>query len=165
MYGSLMHPAVVKAIIGRVPQCTPAVVYGYDRRCVIEEAYPACIRVEQDSPGAAPRDPCPVHGLLYHDCTERERRIFDLFEEIAEDPPMYKRVQVEAWLVDGRGQKVPGAAPVSAHLYEWVRSEGYLTTSADPDWSFEAFSQSAVLMPYLDMCREFVDEEIAPFYR
>ena len=165
VYGSLMHPAVVKAIIGRVPQCSSAVVYGYDRRGVIDEAYPACIRVAQDSPAAAPKDPHPVHGLLYHDCTERERRIFDLFEEIAEEPPLYKRVEVEAWLVDGGGQKVPGAAAVSAHLYEWVRGEGYLTTSADPDWSFEAFSQSAVLKPYLEMCRDFVDEEISQFYR
>eukprot|EP01043_Picozoa_sp_COSAG02_P027047 COSAG02_NODE_1577_length_11862_cov_13.243135_8_plen_239_part_00 len=165
VYGSLMHPAVVKAIIGRVPQCGPAVVYGHVRRCVIEEAYPACIRVEQDSPGSTPQDSAPVHGLLYHDCTERERHIFDLFEEIDEEPPMYKRVEVEAWPVDDGGQKVPGAAAVSAQLYEWVRGEGYLTTSADPDWSFEAFSQPAVLTPYLAMCREFVDEEIAQFYR
>ncbi len=165
VYGSLMHPAVVKAIIGRVPQCTPAAVYGYDRRCVIEEAYPACIRVEQGSPDAAAQDAAPVHGLLYHDCTERERQIFDLFEEIDEEPPLYKRVEVEAWPVDAEGQKVQGAAAVPAQLYEWVRGEGYLTTSAEPDWSFEAFSKAAVLTPYLAMCRKFVDDEITRFYR
>lgn len=157
VYGSLMHPDVVKAIIGRVPRCSPAAVFGYTRRCVIEAAYPACIRVAQDSPGAGN----PVRGLLYHDCDERERRLFDLFEEVDKEPPMYARVDVEAWPVDSEGQQVQGAAAVSAQLYEWVRSEGCLSTGAEPDWSFEAFCQPEVLAPYLVMCHEFIEEAAA----
>ena len=157
VYGSLMHPDVVKAIIGRVPRCSPAAVFGYARRRVLEAAYPACIRVAQDSPGAAD----PVRGLLYHDCSERERRLFDLFEEVDKEPPMYARVDVDAWPVGSESQQVGGAAAVSAQLYEWVRSEGCLSTGAEADWSFEAFCQPAVLGPYLVMCREFVDEATA----
>ena len=103
--------------------------------------------------------------MLYHDCTERERNIFDMFEEVDEEPPMYKRVQVEAWPIDADGQRVPGAAAVPAQLYEWVRDEGFLTTASDPDWSFEAFSEPEVLTPYLAMCREFVDEDVAQLFR
>jgi hypothetical protein len=182
VYGSLMHPAVVKAIIGRMPCSTPAVVPGYVRRRVIEEAYPACVpvssaAVDPSSTGGggggggvavaaaaatAEVDSPEVRGLLLHDCTERERCIFDLFEEIDEDPALYARVVVQARPLSDEERDSAGTAAVPAYLYEWVRGEGYLE---EEDWSFEAFSQPAVLAPYLEMCREFVDEEVTQFYR
>ena len=45
-------------------------------------------------------------------------------------------------------------------MYIWAAPESHLepADTAEGDWSHEAFSQPAVLEPYLQMCREFVAE-------
>ena len=45
-------------------------------------------------------------------------------------------------------------------MYVWAASESHLepADTALGEWSLEAFSQPAVLEPYLQMCREFVAE-------
>ena len=88
VYGSLMHPAVCEAIIGRVPPSTPATVPGYARRRVAGEAYPACVPTAGGGVG--------VEGLVLSGCTAQERAVFDLFEELEAEPPLYTVAQVTA---------------------------------------------------------------------
>jgi|Transcript_2824 gamma-glutamylcyclotransferase (GGCT)/AIG2-like uncharacterized protein YtfP len=48
VYGSLMAPEVLHALLGRVPAKTPGTVLGYARHPLKNRAYPGMVRVEDN---------------------------------------------------------------------------------------------------------------------
>jgi gamma-glutamylcyclotransferase (GGCT)/AIG2-like uncharacterized protein YtfP len=70
-YGTLMFPAVVKCLIGRVPEYRPAAIEGYRRLEVAGESYPGLIKEKGNR----------VEGILYLDLSEEEWKLFTAFED------------------------------------------------------------------------------------
>lgn len=70
VYGSLMFPEVMRALIGRDPERTPAAVRGWSVVAIPGRVYPGLV-----SDGDA-----EVTGHLLTDLTEREWRVLDAFE-------------------------------------------------------------------------------------
>ena len=66
-----MFPAVVKAVIGRVPDCHPATIQGYRRLEVAGESFPGLVK----------EDAADVEGLLYFDLGEDEWERLTAFED------------------------------------------------------------------------------------
>jgi cation transport regulator ChaC len=73
-YGSLMFPAVIKSVIGRVPKSRPALIKGYRRLVVTGEFFPGLIRINDGSLE-------PVEGLIYVDVTREEWERVIAFED------------------------------------------------------------------------------------
>jgi gamma-glutamylcyclotransferase (GGCT)/AIG2-like uncharacterized protein YtfP len=70
-YGTLMFPAVVKSVIGRIPDSRPGVINGYQRLKVAGESFPGLIREEGKS----------VQGLVYSSITGEEWERLTAFED------------------------------------------------------------------------------------
>lgn len=70
-YGTLMFPAVVKCLIGRVPECQPAAIEGYRRWEVVGEPYPGLIKEKGNR----------VEGILYLHLSEEEWKLVTAFED------------------------------------------------------------------------------------
>lgn len=70
-YGTLMFPAIINSVIGRVPRGQPAVVKGYRRLVVLGEQFPGLVRDGQKG----------VTGLLYQDLTAEEWKRLSAFED------------------------------------------------------------------------------------
>ena len=70
-YGTLMFPAIINSVIGRVPRGQPAVVKGYRRLVVLGEQFPGLVRDGQED----------VPGLLYQDLTAEEWKRLSAFED------------------------------------------------------------------------------------
>jgi gamma-glutamylcyclotransferase (GGCT)/AIG2-like uncharacterized protein YtfP len=70
-YGTLMFPAVIKSVIGRVPDSRPAVIEGYRRLEVTGELFPGLIKENDES----------VEGLVYLDITRNEWERLTAFED------------------------------------------------------------------------------------
>jgi gamma-glutamylcyclotransferase (GGCT)/AIG2-like uncharacterized protein YtfP len=70
-YGTLMFPAVIHSVIGRIPRAEPAVVKGYRRLAVRGEKFPGLVRDGQEA----------VPGLLYQDLSADEWKRLNAFED------------------------------------------------------------------------------------
>ena len=70
-YGTLMFPAVIKFVIGRVPDFRPAIISGYQRFKVAGESFPGLIREDGTS----------VEGLVYASLTGEEWKRLIAFED------------------------------------------------------------------------------------
>jgi gamma-glutamylcyclotransferase (GGCT)/AIG2-like uncharacterized protein YtfP len=70
-YGTLMFPAVVQSVIGRVPTSRPATIQGYRRLEVTGESFPGLI----EGDGAS------IQGLLYYDLGKDEWERLTAFED------------------------------------------------------------------------------------
>ncbi len=70
-YGMLMFPAVIKSVIGRIPDSRPAVIKGYRRLEVTGELFPGLIRENLES----------VEGLVYVSITRDEWGRLTAFED------------------------------------------------------------------------------------
>jgi hypothetical protein len=73
-YGSLMFPAIIKTVIGRIPESHPGVVKGYRRLVVTGESFPGLIRANDGSTES-------VQGLVYLDLTREEWKRIIAFED------------------------------------------------------------------------------------
>ncbi len=62
VYGTLQYPEVLRALIGRVPDLTPATLTGYRRYCVSQQVFPAIIPGEADDSVSGPRIGLMVPG-------------------------------------------------------------------------------------------------------
>lgn len=69
-YGSLLFPEVLQALLGRVPESTPATVAGWRVAALPGRVYPALIAAE-----------AIAKGRLLTDLTGQEWRIIDAFED------------------------------------------------------------------------------------
>ena len=70
-YGTLMFPAVIKSVIGRIPDSRPGVIDGYQRLKVAGELFPGLIREDSKS----------VEGLVYLSITGEEWERLTAFED------------------------------------------------------------------------------------
>ena len=71
-YGSLMFAPVIEFVIGRVPECCPAIIEGYRRLEVVGEVFPGIIK---ESGGDK------VEGVLYANICEAEWQRLTAFED------------------------------------------------------------------------------------
>lgn len=72
VYGSLMAPEVLRALLGRVPSRVPATVRGYHRFRITDRVYPALYRADEGE--------SVVDGQVLSGMTRRELAILDWFE-------------------------------------------------------------------------------------
>lgn len=70
-YGTLMFPAVIQSVVGRVPMSRPATIQGYRRLEVTGESFPGLI----EGDGAS------IEGLLYFDLGKDEWERLTAFED------------------------------------------------------------------------------------
>ncbi|HEY5704430.1 MAG TPA: gamma-glutamylcyclotransferase family protein [Terrimicrobiaceae bacterium] len=70
-YGTLMFPAVIKSVIGRVPDSHSAVISGYRRLEVAGESFPGLVTENGGS----------VEGLLYENISSNEWERLASFED------------------------------------------------------------------------------------
>lgn len=108
VYGTLLFPEVLTALLGRCPPARPARLHGHRRLALRGRDYPALVAAEGHT----------VEGMLLA-VTAAELARLDAYE--AEE---YRRVAVR--VEDGAG-----AAPVAAWVYLWNGPAGAL---AERDW-------------------------------
>jgi gamma-glutamylcyclotransferase (GGCT)/AIG2-like uncharacterized protein YtfP len=70
-YGTLMFPAVIKSVIGRIPDNHSAIIKGYRRLEVAGEFFPGLIRENDES----------VEGIVYINITRDEWERLTAFED------------------------------------------------------------------------------------
>ncbi|XP_071730486.1 AIG2-like protein D isoform X2 [Rutidosis leptorrhynchoides] len=136
VYGSLLADDVVRVLLHRVPQNSPAVLHGYHRFSVKGRVYPAILPVENKK----------VTGRVFLDITPPELDILDKFEDFE-----YEKRLVDVTLLDTTDF-------LNAYTYVWVNRD-------DPDlygeWDFEAWKESK-MKDFLNMTVEFVEEQELP---
>ncbi|KAH8503969.1 hypothetical protein H0E87_011565 [Populus deltoides] len=84
VYGSLLSDDVVRALLSRIPQSSPAILNGYHRFSIKGRVYPAILPVENKK----------VSGKVLHGITDPELYILDEFEDVE-----YERVTVDVSLM------------------------------------------------------------------
>lgn len=140
VYGSLLAPEVVSALIDRVPRTAPAYVPHYHRHSIKGRLYPAAIPFPEDK----------VYGKVLFDLTDQELAVLDEFEDIE-----YIKEIVEPVLT-GHGKEVetgPSSA-LQAYMYVWadVKDE-----NLQGEWDYEDF-RGKYLDDYVKMCLKFVSD-------
>jgi gamma-glutamylcyclotransferase (GGCT)/AIG2-like uncharacterized protein YtfP len=130
VYGTLLLPAVIEALIGRVPDRLPAILPGYRRFRVSGEVFPAI----------APEPAARVHGLVYSGLDHGERMILDAFEG-----SIYTRRRVRA--------RTCAQQIVIADAYVLDEAHMRLAHRA-PAWSPEEFATRSGAS-FVRMCTEF----------
>ncbi len=116
VYGTLMAPQIIAAVIGREPASEPAVLAGYRRSCLEGELYP----------GIRPDPQARVQGLLYRHLQDQELHSLDRFEG-----DLYRRSAVTIDLQD--------RPSLQAEAYI-VRPQHRHRLTDDP-WDYAAFEQ------------------------
>ena|SRR5688572_14416044 len=113
VYGTLMVPEVLHAVLGRVPARLEATLEGYRRHALEGECYPAITK----DPNAR------VHGQLLGGLSHEESATLDAYEGDA-----YTRTTVELAV---NGQRL------TADCYVW--RDPALPRLSDDDWNLETF--------------------------
>ncbi|XP_076894892.1 AIG2-like protein D [Bidens hawaiensis] len=133
VYGSLLADDVVRALLRRIPQNSPATLNGYHRFSIKGRVYPAILPVENKK----------VTGRVLLDITAPELDILDKFEDYE-----YERRLVDVSLLGSSG-----ISP--AYAYVWADKD-------DPDlygeWDFEAWKESK-MKDFVNMTMGFVEEQ------
>ena len=135
VYGSLMAPEVLQALLGRVPDRTEATVRGYRRFAIKDRVYPALVRSRGDADGDA-----RVRGELIRGMSRRELAVLDWFEDEA-----YVPTDVEVETGEGETETVT--------CYLWDDE-----TRLDGEWRFETFRASHLFPAYVEMCEAFRED-------
>lgn len=99
VYGSLMAPEVLRALLGRVPDRVPAAVRGYRRYRIKERVYPAIYRADDEGGGSSSS---VVEGEVLRGLSRRELAVLDWFEDEA-----YTLTRVEATFADAAAMTSP----------------------------------------------------------
>ena len=147
VYGTLLCPRVLQALLKRVPDSEPAVLHGYQRWALRGVPFPAIASHSESS--------ASVSGKLLTGLSDRETAILDEFEgDEWDDKPCYIKTPVKL-SVAGR----PSGGAVSACAYVWNAEElgSYLETEGG-DWSLAEFQKEETLGPYLSMIEEFIEQ-------
>ncbi|CAN6237112.1 unnamed protein product, partial [Urochloa humidicola] len=122
---------VVRILLGRAPPSSPALLPGHRRFSLRGRVYPAILPARGHA----------VSGKVFKGLTDRELRVFDMFED------EYEKKTVEVSLADTLEKSL-------AYAYIWA-NEG------DPDlyreWDYEEW-RKVHLKDYLEMTQEFMDE-------
>lgn len=127
VYGTLMTPAVMRAVIGRVPPHAPAVLPGYRRYGLRGRVYPVVV----------PERGASVAGVLYTGLSPRELARLDRYEDA-----FYRRVEVTVRDAAGRERRA----------WCYVLRPRSRVRLANRPWQHERFVRSA-LQNYLARLR------------
>lgn len=129
VYGTLMYPEVLHALINRVPRMEPAAIHGYQRYRIKGQVFPGTLRSVADS---------QVKGLVLLDLQPQELEVLDEFEG-----DEYYKQEVEAQLEAG--------GTCATIVYIWQDS---LRSYLYGEWDPEEFRERQ-LPGYVQMCRQF----------
>lgn len=130
VYGTLMSDAITRALLGRRVDRKPAVLNGFKRFHVKDEAYPAIVRWENST----------VSGMVLLDLKEDELMVLDVYEESD-----YKRIQVEVHMEEEDGT----ICPIQTQVYafpEW-------SNDLEGEWNYDQFCECH-LDEYVQLCSE-----------
>ncbi|XP_010263347.1 PREDICTED: protein AIG2 A isoform X2 [Nelumbo nucifera] len=134
VYGSLLADEVVRVLLKRVPESSPAALDGYHRFSIKGRVYPAILPVENKK----------VTGKVLKHITDPELDILDAFEDVE-----YERRSVE-----GEECLQDKSEKIKAHTYVWENKN-------DPnlygEWDFEEWKQ-VHLNDFLRMSSNFMEE-------
>ncbi|GKY96274.1 hypothetical protein MPSEU_000586900 [Mayamaea pseudoterrestris] len=129
VYGSLMAPEVMQAVIGRLPPSCPATLAGYVRHPVRNQVYPGLVscneRVGESNDSEQCSSSSSTLGVLYTDLNSHEMDKLDWFESTD-----YTRTAVSVTLPN-EGFTQP------TQVYVFTNPIDQLDTSRD--WSLEDF--------------------------
>ncbi|CAK9879289.1 unnamed protein product [Sphagnum jensenii] len=134
VYGTLLAPEVVSALIHRAPTSSPALVHDYHRHGVKDRIYPAVSPAKGDK----------VYGKVLFDLTEWELEVFDMFEDIE-----YTRMVTTPILLVGTATSHDS---LQAYIYVWASDVELIG-----DWDYEAWRRIH-LEEYMKMCEEFASQ-------
>jgi gamma-glutamylcyclotransferase (GGCT)/AIG2-like uncharacterized protein YtfP len=130
VYGTLLLPAVIEALIGRVPSRLPATLHDYRLYSLTGKVFPAIVAERA----------ARVEGLIYHDLHDAERMTLDAFES-----NIYSRRRVHA--------RTPLDEIVTADAYVLDDDHARLLHPG-PAWSLEEFTARSG-EAYVRICAEF----------
>ena len=116
VYGTLLIPAVMKAVTGQLFEHQPASLPGYARYIIKGQVFPGIIAAQDKS----------VDGMIYNAIDEMILQRLDAFES-----DVYERKKVLVTLENN--QQVP------AYTYVISRQHEYLLT--DKSWDLEVFNR------------------------
>jgi gamma-glutamylcyclotransferase (GGCT)/AIG2-like uncharacterized protein YtfP len=145
VYGTLMYPQVLHALLNRVPSKSKAAIHGYKRYKIKGQVFP----------GVIPATPeCKVEGVLLKELTPEDMVVFDEFE--GEE---YYKLPIQPQLIsEENGNEIASTtapAPViDASVYIWQDS---LRDLLYGEWDPEAFAKTH-LESYVEMCTAFAEE-------
>ncbi len=122
VFGTLMYPRILAALLGEVPAMQDALLEGYRRARI---AVPGR---EAKGPAIEPSEGSIVKGKVLFNLSDRQLRVLDLFETAATG---YERIKGRAELFDGRQADV--------EFYE--ATEELRPHLLDQDWSEEDFER------------------------
>ncbi|KAL3797068.1 hypothetical protein ACHAW5_007569 [Stephanodiscus triporus] len=166
VYGTLMSPDVLRALLGRVPGMMPkAILSNHSRHSVLGRVYPGII----PTPAAGPTTDNAVEGILLLDITPLEMRRLDWFEEEGVD---YKRSNVQVKVPscsfdeDGKPSEYddggnPNVEIIKTNAYIWALGTSKLDLSRD--WDYDMFLQKHLdwyLETTVKPCRIAIEKEI-----
>lgn len=114
VYGSLMFPDVLHALLHRAPETSAATLAGYRRGRLHGKSYP----------GITPASDHMVQGALVTGLNDRELCILDAFED-----DLYDRITVQARALDGSGHKA----------FAYCVASRYRRQVAPEDWDVNVF--------------------------
>ncbi len=114
IYGTLQHPALLRYLLGRLPEGQPAQIENYARYRVKEANYPGLV----PEPGAS------TLGMLLCDIQEDEWRILDEYE--SDD---YLRLDVSVTTTDGQRHQAKA----------YIIPDQFRETLSDEAWSMDLY--------------------------
>lgn len=133
VYGTLMFPAVFRAVTGTEPRTMAGTVRGYARRCVVGKSYPVLVEEAGQY----------VEGKLCLDVSNEALALLDAYEGVAEG--LYCRRNI---LVETEDGSEIGALTYTAGPY--LGAVGELWRPADN--AMETYLTEEVA-PFLERCR------------
>jgi gamma-glutamylcyclotransferase (GGCT)/AIG2-like uncharacterized protein YtfP len=133
VYGTLMVPALFRAVTGTDPSASPALLRGYARRGVVGKNYPVLIL----EAGAY------VEGKICLDVSDEALALIDVFEGVAEGLYCRSEVTVET----SEGVEVRALTYVAGPNLGTVGDVWNLTSGERETYFTE------VVAPYLEQCR------------
>ncbi|CAI9259212.1 unnamed protein product [Lactuca saligna] len=136
VYGSLLADDVVRVLLRRIPQNSPAILHGYHRFSIKGRVYPAILPVENKK----------VTGRVLLGITLPELEILDKFEDF----------EYEKRVVDVSLKDTPDV--LQAYTYVWAKSND---TNLYGEWDFEVWRESK-MKDFVNMTMGFVEEESKP---
>lgn len=114
-YGTLLVPAVIGALLGRVPEHLEATLRGYVRGRMVDRPYPGIVEAGEAS----------VVGLCYSGISAQELEIIDAFEG-----DLYVRRVMHVEGIDG------SVSPAFAYV---VRDRQAYLVQRDREWALDQF--------------------------
>ncbi|KAL9400570.1 hypothetical protein Peur_009531 [Populus x canadensis] len=129
VYGSLLADDVVRALLSRIPQSSPAILNGYHRFSIKGRVYPAILPAENKK----------VSGKVLHGITDPELYILDEFEDVE-----YERVTVDVSLMDNSNK-------TQALAYVWSDKND---SNLYGEWDFEEWKRTQ-MEDFAKMSAEF----------